>query len=111
MMRRDQVAMQLVRAALIVIACAAYCLGGDAPNSGNAEKLHGLLHRTGEQMSDYLGKFSDVRCTERVIQEKFKNNGKDKIDLREESTYDYLVILSNSSGELSLSESRLPVDK
>ena len=38
-----------------------------------------------------------------------QENGKDKIDLREESTYDYLVILSNTGGELSLSESRLPV--
>lgn len=62
-------------------------------------------------MTEYLERFSDVRCTEKVIQEKFKNNGKDKIDLREESTYDYLVILSNSGGELSLSESRLPVDE
>jgi len=59
-------------------------------------------------MSEYLDKFSDVRCTERVLQEKFRN-GKDKIDLKEESTYDYLVMLSNTGGELNLSESRLPV--
>jgi hypothetical protein len=70
-----------------------------------------MLQRTSGQMGEYLDRFSDVRCSERVIQEKFKNNDhkNDKIDLREESNYDYLVILTNSGGELSLSESRLPV--
>jgi len=60
-------------------------------------------------MSEYVENFSDVRCTEKVLQEKFKINGNDKIDLKEESTYDYLAILNNAGGELSLSESRLPV--
>ncbi len=106
---RDQVARQIVRAALVVFACAGFCLGNDSPGSPGADKLQGLLQRTGEQMSAYLEKFSDVRCTEKVMQEKFKNNGKDKIDFKEESTYDYLVILANTGGELSLSESRLPV--
>ncbi len=98
-----------MRAALVVFACAGFCLGNDSPGSPGADKLQGLLQRTGEQMSAYLEKFSDVRCTEKVMQEKFKNNGKDKIDFKEESTYDYLVILANTGGELSLSESRLPV--
>jgi|SRR5664279_865940 len=68
-----------------------------------------LLQRTSTQLSQYVEKFSDVRCSERVIQEKFKNNSNDKLDLKEESTYDYLVILGNVGGELSLSESRLEV--
>src|SRR5205823_11739008 len=43
----------------------------------------------------------------RVQQEKL---GKDaKVELKEESTYDYLVILTNTGGELSLDESRLAV--
>ncbi len=109
MIRQDRVAKQLVRVALGVFACVGLCLGSDSPGSPGADKLHGLLQRTGEQMSEYVDRFSDVRCTEKVLQEKFKNNGKDKIDLREESTYDYLVILTNTGGELSLSESRLPV--
>ena len=110
---RDQVARQIVRAALVVFACAGFCLGNDSPGSPGADKLQAVAAmpqpRTGEQMSAYLEKFSDVRCTEKVMQEKFKNNGKDKIDFKEESTYDYLVILANTGGELSLSESRLPV--
>lgn len=93
-----------LRAAIVALACAGSCLGSDSP-----DKFHALLQRTREEMSAYVERFSDVRCTEKVLQEKFKNNGKDKIDLKEESTYDYLVILSNSGGELSLSESRLPI--
>jgi hypothetical protein len=109
MMAAHQLGKQFVRAALVVVACAGFCLGSDSPASPATDKLPELLQRTGEQMSEYVEKFSDVRCTEKVLQEKFKNNGKDKIDLREESTYDYLVILSNTGEELSLSESRLPV--
>jgi hypothetical protein len=109
MMATHQLGKQFVRAALVVLACAGFCPGSDIPASPATDKLQNLLQRTGEQMSEYLEKFSDVRCTETVLQEKFKNDGKDKIDHREESTFDYLVILANTGGELSLSESRLPV--
>jgi hypothetical protein len=101
-----QIARFLLGTTMICCACA-LCFGSDAPLPA-AAKLPDLLQRTGEQMSEYLDKFSDVRCKERVIQEKFRN-GRDKIDLKEESTYDYLMMLSNSGGELNLSESRLPV--
>jgi hypothetical protein len=104
-----KVARQLARTALFILACAAFCLGSDRPGSTEAGKLQDLLQRVGDQMSEYLGKFSDVHCVEKVTQEKFRNNGRDKIDLREESTYDYLVILTGNGGELSLSESRLPI--
>ncbi len=107
MIGQDQIAKWFVRLALAILTCGSFCLGSDAPSS-TVEKLPDLLQRTGEQMSEYLDRFSDVRCTERVVQEKFRN-GKDKIDLKEESTYDYLVMLSNTGGELNLSESRLPV--
>ena len=100
---------RLACAGLLLVACAGYCLAGDAAGSPGTDRFRLLLQRAGDQMSEYVEKFSDVRCIEKVVQEKFKNDGKDKIDLREESTYDYLVILSNSSGELSLSESRLAV--
>lgn len=109
MMEAHQIGKQFVRAALVVLGCAGYCLGSDIPAPPAPDKLQNLLQRTGAQMSEYLEKFSDVRCTEKVMQEKFKNDGKEKIDHREESTFDYLVILANTGGELSLSESRLPV--
>src|SRR5450755_4657614 len=109
MMEPTQFGKQFVRTALVVLACAGFCLASDNPASPASDKLQNLLQRAGEQMAEYLEKFSDVRCTEKVMQEKFKNDGKDKVDHREESTFDYLVILANNGGELSLSESRLPV--
>lgn len=72
-----------------------------------AQRLNSLLERTAGQTSVFLDQFSDVKCTEQVRQEKL---GKDnKIELKEDSTYDYLVILTNTGGELNLSESRIPV--
>ena len=103
------IARQWTRTLLVVLACAGPCLAGNDAVSPTTERFRRLLQRTGDEMSQYVEKFSDVRCNEKVVQEKFKNNGKDKIDLREESTYDYLVILTNSGGELSLAESRLAV--
>ena len=109
MIRQQQIARRLVRTALVVFACAGFSLGGETPTAANADKFPALLKRTGEVMSEYVERFSDVRCSEKVIQQKFRNNGSQKVDLKEESSYDYLVILSNNGGELSLSESRLAV--
>src|SRR5450755_3319989 len=94
-------AKQIVGIAIMIAACTASSLGSDLPNSPGADKFQVLLQRAGEQMSEYVEKFSDVRCSEKVIQEKFKNNGgsnkdkdrnKDQVVLKEESSYDYLVI-------------------
>ena len=107
MMRRTHLAKLLGRSVLTLIATAGLCMAGDAPASPDAQKLNDLLQRTGNQASEFLDQFSDVKCTERVLQEKL---GKDnKVELKEESTYDYLVILTNAGGELNLSESRLPL--
>lgn len=82
---------------------------GDQPAAPEAERLQGLLQRMGDQMTSYVEKFSDVKCTELVTQEKFKNDTSNKVERKEQSSYDYLVILTNSGGDLSLSESRLEV--
>jgi hypothetical protein len=71
--------------------------------------LEDLLARTSQQVSNFLEQFSDVKCTEKVIQEKLGKEG--KVEVKEESTYDYLVILTNVGGELSLDESRLAVNE
>ena len=65
----------------------------------------GLLGRTTTLVSALLDQFSDVKCTERVTQEKLGKNG--KVEYKEDSTYDYLVILANAGGELTLDESRV----
>jgi hypothetical protein len=77
------------------------------PAFAAGDALDALLARTSKQVSGFLDQFSDVKCTEHVTQEKL---GKEtKVELKQESTYDYLVILTNPGGELSLDESRLAV--
>ena len=85
---------------------AAICLGNTVAYSTTGN-LDDLLAHTGTQVVGFLDQFSDVKCTEQVQQEKLRQDG--KVELKEESTYDYLVILTNTGGELSLDESRLAV--
>jgi hypothetical protein len=75
--------------------------------SPDYQRLDNLLARTASRTSEFLDQFSDVKCTEHVRQEKL--NKDEKVELKEDSTYDYLVILTNDSGELSLAESRIPI--
>src|SRR5258707_3417033 len=100
---------RIVRIGLAVLVWTGLCLGGDRPAAPEAERLQGLLQRMGDEMTSYVEKFSDVKCTEMVTQEKFKNDTSNKVELREQSSYDYLVILTNTGGDLNLSESRLEV--
>lgn len=80
---------------------------GATSASPETERLNDLLTRTANQTAVFLDQFSDVKCTEQVRQEKL---GKDnKVELKEDSSYDYLVILTNVAGELNLSESRIPL--
>jgi hypothetical protein len=83
---------------------AALCLVFPARGAAD-ERLDAVLERTGKQVSAFLELISETNCTERVLQEKFADNG--KVVEKEESTFDYLIILSTSDGELSLVESRI----
>jgi hypothetical protein len=69
--------------------------------------LDKILDRVSQRVSDFLDQFSNVKCVEQVTQTKLKLNG--KVELQEQSSFDYLVILSNAGGDLSLDESRLPI--
>jgi hypothetical protein len=69
--------------------------------------LDKILDRASQHAADFVDQFSDVKCTEQVTQEKIRPDG--KIDLQQESTFDYLAILTNSGGDLTLNESRLPL--
>ena len=76
------------------------------PERGLAnDPLDAVLERTGKYVSSFLEVISETNCTERVLQEKIAGNG--KVVERQESTFDYLIILSTSGGELSLVESRI----
>jgi len=94
-----------LRITWVHFALTAICFATPAP--AGATTLDDLLARTGTQVAGFLDQFSDVKCTEQVEQEKLGKDG--KVELRDESTYDYLVILTNPGGELSLDESRLAV--
>lgn len=87
-------------AAALALVCAAALPLHTAP-----DPLEDLLNRTSAQVSYFLNLISEVNCTERVTQEKFSPNG--KVQEKDDSTYDYLILLSNAGGELSLVESRL----
>jgi len=92
---------------LVLLMLAGISVAGTTPPTPDEQKLNDILMRTADQTSGFLDEFSDVKCTELVRQLKLGKD--DKVELKEESTYDYLVILTNNSGELSLSESRIPV--
>jgi len=66
MMGQKQIARKLLCSGFIVAACAGFCFAVDSPAAANAGKLPALLQRTGEQMSEYVERFSDVRCSEKV---------------------------------------------
>lgn len=76
-------------------------------SAAETSSLEETIGRANDQVAKFVERFSDVKCTEHVTQEKFKADG--KVELKEESTYDYLVILTNAGGEISLDESRLAV--
>lgn len=96
-----------ISALTLLFAISTFCAAGTESGAPEAQRLNDLLARTTNQTSGFLDQFSDVKCTEQVRQEKLGKD--DKVEVKEESTYDYLVILSNAGGELNLSESRIPL--
>jgi hypothetical protein len=92
----------LLRILCLSIGIAVFCVL--FPSTAGAQ-LDALTERTAKQVSSFLDLISEVNCTERVLQEKLADNG--KVVERQESTFDYLIILSTSGGELNLVESRI----
>lgn len=108
MTTRTQIANRWWRGLWALVIIAVFCsLANAQDQNGDAQKLTDLLNRTADQTSAFLDHLADVECTEHVVQEKMGKD--DKVELKEESAYDYLVILTNSGGELNLTESRSPL--
>jgi len=76
------------------------------PQTGG-EPLDKILDRTSQKVSEFVDEFSNVKCIEQVTQQKLRPNG--KVEIEQQSTFDYLVILTNAGGDVTLNESRLPV--
>jgi hypothetical protein len=84
---------------LLAAAVAAFAL------PSHADTFDEMINRTSKSVAGFLDQFSQVKCTEQVTQEKFAPNG--KVEEKEISKFDYLVIMTNAGGELVLDESRL----
>jgi len=69
--------------------------------------LDDLLSRTSAHVTKLVDQFSNVQCLEQVEQEKLRADG--KLERKEESTFNYLILLSDNAGDLSLQESRIAV--
>jgi hypothetical protein len=101
-----------MRSVKMAVLLASIVLAGVAARPARAagDPLEELLRRTSEQVTLYLNRISEVSCNERVTQEKLGDSG--KAVEKEESAFNYLILLSSSNGELNLVESRLAdVDK
>ena len=70
-------------------------------------KVDDLISKASVEVTRLVDEFSNVQCIEHVEQNKLRPDG--KLELKQESTYDYLVILTNTDGELALQESRIAV--
>jgi hypothetical protein len=70
-----------------------------------AEVKEETLAQVRHQVKGFLDVFSEVKCTEMVLQQKLGKKG--KVEYQEQSRYDYLLISDGSDTELSLQESRL----
>ena len=97
----------LLRFFLANLLLLALCSTAGFAASSNEQKFADLLTRTSDRTATFLDQFSDVKCTEHVRQEKL--NKDEKVQLKEESSYDYLLMLASAGGELNLSESRIPI--
>jgi hypothetical protein len=69
------------------------------------QSVSARVDKVSKYVSGFLNEFSDVKCTEHVVQSKLTPSGRNEYS--EESTFDYLVIMQGSDGDLLLSESRL----
>jgi len=89
----------------LLTVCAYLCISSSF--GWAADTPDDLLDRTSARVAASLERFSEMRCTEKVSQQKLSDDG--KVERVIDSTYDYLVIFTNAGGELSLDESRLPM--
>ncbi len=64
-----------------------------------------VLQRVGKRVEDFLRRFYEVKCTELVSQAKLGKDG--KVLHKEESVFDYLMMMQVVGDELKVEESRL----
>jgi hypothetical protein len=92
--------MKLIRICALLLVFSAAALASEP------QPLQQVLARSGTAVSKFLDQFARVTCTESVLQEKLRPNG--KLEYRESSTFELLVMLNAAGGELMIDESRTP---
>lgn len=100
-------ALRLATASLLLFLRAAFA--AVQPVGAANDPLEDVLSRASKQVSSYLDLISEVNCTERVTQEKIADNG--KVVQKQETVFDYLILLTNAGSELDLAESRIAADE
>jgi hypothetical protein len=65
----------------------------------------GVLDRVGKQVEAFWNNLPAVTCSETLTQEKLGDKG--KVLFQQRTSYDYLVLLQLSGGEISVDESRI----
>jgi hypothetical protein len=80
-------------------------LAAIAVHAQELQSVSARVDKVSKYVSGFLNEFSDVKCTEHVVQAKLTPSGRNEYS--EESTFDYLVIMQGGDGDLLLSESRL----
>ena len=97
---------KISKSAACGLIAALMCASGFCPSaSADSNALESLLDRASVNVSAFLDTLSEVNCTEHLTQERIGDNG--KTVEKHESNFDYLVLLSNTGGELNLVESRV----
>jgi hypothetical protein len=94
-------------ARLMLVLTVGFALPAFAAPDANPANLDDLLSRASAQVARLVDQFSNVQCTEHVEQAKLRADG--KLETREQSTFNYLVLLTDNGGDLSLQESRIAV--
>jgi len=92
-----------------VLAVTGALVGGGTLRAAEAgsppSRLDPLLDRAAATVEKSLAQLSDVACKETVAQKKFGKNG--KVEYKENSLFDYVVLFQSASGEPIMTESRL----
>ncbi len=74
-------------------------------STDEAPSLEVVLARTGLAVGHFWRQLSSVTCTESVTQEKISNRG--KVEYRQASQFDYLMLIKVNGEEVAVEESRL----
>ncbi len=78
-----------------------------APSPGTQPSLEQILSRVGRTMDRVWREMSSVTCTELLTEEKLGEKG--KLEHKQSSTFDYLLLIDFKESAVSVDESRLPL--